>query len=48
MRGRLARVFGPLCPRLDAKRVVLDERPGGHHFDGDYGAIAARIAAEIE
>lgn len=35
-----------LCPTLDpgfARRLVL---PGGHHFGGNYGVIAARILAE--
>jgi type IV secretory pathway VirJ component len=37
-----------LCPKLDPKRVALDARSGGHHFDGDYQALSARIVAEIE
>ena len=36
-----------LCREAAARQVVRDERPGGHHFDGDYEAIAARIAQEL-
>lgn len=35
-----------VCPRLPAGLARLDERPGGHHFGGDYRSIAARILAE--
>jgi type IV secretory pathway VirJ component len=35
-----------VCPHLPAGLARLDERPGGHHFDGDYQAIATRILAE--
>jgi type IV secretory pathway VirJ component len=35
-----------VCPRLPAHLAVVDERPGGHHFDGDYQGIAARILKE--
>jgi len=35
-----------VCPRLPAGFARLDERPGGHHFGGDYRAIADRILAE--
>lgn len=36
-----------LCPRLPVGLARLDERPGGHHFGGDYREIAARILSEI-
>ncbi len=33
-----------LCPALAAKHeVTVIETPGGHHFDGDYDALAERI-----
>jgi type IV secretory pathway VirJ component len=32
------------CPGLAASGAELVMLPGGHHFGGDYGAIAARIA----
>jgi len=35
-----------VCPHLPAGLAHLDRRPGGHHFDGDYAAIATRILAE--
>ncbi len=35
-----------LCPDLDARRAARMVLPGGHHFGGDYGVIAARILAE--
>ncbi|WP_407925494.1 AcvB/VirJ family lysyl-phosphatidylglycerol hydrolase [Geminicoccus flavidas] len=31
------------CRSAEAKGTELIERPGGHHFDGDYAAIAATI-----
>lgn len=36
-----------LCPRLPPGLARLDKRPGGHHFAGDYRAIADRILAEV-
>jgi type IV secretory pathway VirJ component len=36
-----------LCPRLPPGLAHLDKRPGGHHFGGDYQAIADRILAEV-
>lgn len=33
------------CPLLDRRHVEIVERPGGHHFDGDYRALAAAILA---
>jgi type IV secretory pathway VirJ component len=36
---------GSLCPQLDPKRFVLVKLSGGHHFDGDYAGLAARILA---
>lgn len=35
-----------LCRALAPALAVRDERPGDHHFGGDYAAIGARIAAE--
>jgi type IV secretory pathway VirJ component len=32
-----------LCPTLPQGAAILDERPGAHHFGGDYEAIAERI-----
>jgi type IV secretory pathway VirJ component len=52
LRGRkLLCVFGSeetesLCPTLPSGAAVLDERPGAHHFAGDYVSIAERILAE--
>jgi type IV secretory pathway VirJ component len=34
-----------LCPTLDAHRFTLIETKGGHHFDGDYAALARQILA---
>jgi len=34
-----------LCPRIPKGLAALEERPGGHHFGGDYRAIAERILA---
>ncbi len=31
------------CPGLDPKRVQIVRMPGGHHFDGNYAALADRI-----
>ena len=36
-----------LCRKLDPALAMRDERPGDHHFDGDYDAIGARIAHEL-
>ncbi|QJR37430.1 AcvB/VirJ family lysyl-phosphatidylglycerol hydrolase [Gemmatimonas groenlandica] len=36
---------GTLCPSLDTNRYTVRERPGDHHFDRDYGAIADQILA---
>jgi type IV secretory pathway VirJ component len=35
-----------VCPLLPAGSAVLDRHPGGHHFGGDYAAIARRIISE--
>jgi type IV secretory pathway VirJ component len=35
------------CREIDPALATRDERPGGHHFDGDYDAVAARIAQEL-
>lgn len=34
-----------LCPRLDARRVDIVKLKGGHHFDGNYDALARIILA---
>jgi len=36
-----------VCPRLPPGLAHLDRLPGGHHFGGDYRAIADRILAEV-
>lgn len=52
LRGkRLLCVYGAnesdsLCPELPAGLAHLDPRPGGHHFGGDYRAVAERILRE--
>jgi type IV secretory pathway VirJ component len=32
-----------LCPQLDPRKVTLVKLPGGHHFDGNYAALARLI-----
>jgi type IV secretory pathway VirJ component len=34
-----------LCPKLDATRFIVAKVKGGHHFDGNYAALAQRIIA---
>lgn len=36
------------CNLLDPAAVEIVTVPGGHHFDGDYGGIAARIVETFE
>ena len=36
-----------LCPDLDPALAERVERPGDHHFGGDYQALAARILAAL-
>jgi type IV secretory pathway VirJ component len=36
---------GSLCPQLDPRRFGVVKLTGGHHFDGDYAGLAARILA---
>jgi type IV secretory pathway VirJ component len=36
-----------LCPTLPPELALRDERPGDHHFGGDYDPIGARIAQEL-
>ncbi len=36
-----------LCRELAPELAMRDERPGDHHFGGDYEAIGARIAQEL-
>ncbi len=33
------------CPKLDSKNVTVVKLAGGHHFDGDYPALAQKILA---
>jgi type IV secretory pathway VirJ component len=32
-----------LCPKLDANKFKVVKLKGGHHFDGDYAGLAAKI-----
>jgi type IV secretory pathway VirJ component len=34
-----------LCPQLDPHTVAVVKLKGGHHFDGDYAALAQTILA---
>jgi type IV secretory pathway VirJ component len=34
-----------LCPKLDPKKFTVVKLKGGHHFDGDYAALAQQILA---
>ncbi len=36
-----------ICPQLRGTGVALAQLPGGHHFDGDYEALAATILAHL-
>jgi type IV secretory pathway VirJ component len=37
-----------LCPELPAQNVTALEMPGGHHFNGAYDDLAARILARLD
>ena len=37
-----------LCRKVDTTLVHPEVRPGKHHFDGDYEAIASLILARLE
>jgi type IV secretory pathway VirJ component len=37
-----------LCPELPAESVTAEQMPGGHHFNGAYAELAARILARVE
>lgn len=37
-----------LCPKLDPRAVTIVKLKGGHHFDGDYGALARAILASVQ
>lgn len=37
-----------LCPELPADSVTAQQLPGGHHFNGAYDELAARILARLE
>jgi type IV secretory pathway VirJ component len=39
---------GALCPQLPPASVTAEVLPGGHHFNGAYGDLAARILARLE
>jgi type IV secretory pathway VirJ component len=34
-----------LCPKLDATKIIVVKVKGGHHFDGNYAALADEILA---
>jgi type IV secretory pathway VirJ component len=36
-----------LCPELPAENVTAQHMPGGHHFNGAFDALAARILARL-
>jgi type IV secretory pathway VirJ component len=36
-----------LCPKIPPGHVRAEALPGGHHFDGDHDALAARIIAGL-
>jgi type IV secretory pathway VirJ component len=36
-----------LCPKLDPKKFAIVKLKGGHHFDGDYAALARQILASV-
>jgi type IV secretory pathway VirJ component len=38
---------GSLCPKIPAGHVTAGKLPGGHHFDGNYDALAERILANL-
>jgi type IV secretory pathway VirJ component len=37
-----------LCPELPAESVTAQEMPGGHHFNGAYDELAAKILARLD
>ncbi|MFN7967367.1 MAG: AcvB/VirJ family lysyl-phosphatidylglycerol hydrolase [Acidobacteriota bacterium] len=37
-----------LCPKLPAELASVQKMPGGHHFGGDYEAVASRIIAATQ
>ncbi len=37
-----------LCPKLPAELANVQKMPGGHHFGGDYEAVASRIIAATQ
>lgn len=37
-----------VCPKLAASGIEVIETAGGHHFDGDYAALAHRILAGLD
>jgi type IV secretory pathway VirJ component len=38
---------GSLCPKIPPGHVTAEQLAGGHHFDGNYGALAERILADL-
>jgi type IV secretory pathway VirJ component len=37
-----------LCPELPAQSVTAEQMPGGHHFNGAFGDLAAKILARLD
>jgi type IV secretory pathway VirJ component len=37
-----------LCPELPAESVTAEQMPGGHHFNGAFDELAARILARLD
>jgi type IV secretory pathway VirJ component len=37
-----------LCPKLDAKKIIVVKVKGGHHFDGDYAGLADEILSAVK
>jgi type IV secretory pathway VirJ component len=37
-----------LCPELPAESVTAEQMPGGHHFNGAYDDLAARILGRLD
>jgi type IV secretory pathway VirJ component len=37
-----------LCPELPAESVTAEQLPGGHHFNGAYDELAAKILARLD
>ncbi|HEY4030141.1 MAG TPA: AcvB/VirJ family lysyl-phosphatidylglycerol hydrolase [Caulobacteraceae bacterium] len=37
-----------LCPELPAESVTIEQMPGGHHFNGAFDELAAKILARLD